>query len=355
MTTPALHWLLPGDPATRTGGYLYDARIVARLRDTGRTVTVHCLDDSFPEPTIPALDGCAAVLRGLPNDATAVVDGLAFGAMPDLAIAEAGRLRLVALLHHPLAEETGLRAEQRARLFATERRALTAARRVITTSQTTASALATYDVPESRIGVVEPGTDPAPLAAGSAGGPPVLLCVAALVPRKGHDVLIDALAGLAELPWRLVCAGSADRDPATAAVLRHRIAAAGLSERVDLVGEVAGAQLDALYHGADLFVLASHHEGYGMALAEALARGLPIVTTTAGAIPGTVPAAAGLLVPPGDPLALRAALRSILTDPALRHRLAAGARAARSSLPTWPEAAARFAAELDQVALAPVP
>ncbi len=342
----AVHWLLPGDPATRTGGYLYDARIVEGLRTGGHAVAVHRLDDSFPMPTAAALDHAARTLAALPDAETVVIDGLAFGALPELAHIEARRLCLVALVHHPLAEESGLAPDVRSLLFASECRALAAARRVITTSRATASGLSAYGVAAPRIGVVEPGTDPAPLAAGSGGASAALLCVGSVVPRKGHDVLVEALSGLADLPWHLVCAGSVDRAPGWTAVLRRRIAAAGLDGRVTLIGEVMGERLDALYHAADLFVLASHHEGYGMALAEALARGLPIVAAAAGAIPGTVPEPAGLLVPPGDAAALRAALRAVLTDRPLRQRLAAGACAARLALPRWPDAAARFAREL---------
>ena len=126
----------------------------------------------------------------------------------------------------------------------------------------------------------------------------------------------------------------------------------GLDERIKFAGELDQDALGPCYHGSDLAVLASFHEGYGMVLAEALARGLPVVSTTAGALPGTVPEAAGLLVPPGDPAALRRALARVMDDPALRGRLAEGAREARERLSTWPEAAARFAAALEP---SPVP
>ncbi len=192
-----------------------------------------------------------------------------------------------------------------------------------------------------------PGTEAAALAKGSGGPDLAMLSVASLTARKGHLVLLEALHGLRDLRWRLTCIGSPDRDPATARTIREAIARFGLEARVRLIGEQTEADLQPFYAAADLFVLASYHEGYGMALAEALARGLPIVSTTAGAIPDTVPAAAGILVAPGDPAALAAALRRVLTEPELRAGLAAGARAARHSLPTWAEAARAFAAELD--------
>jgi glycosyltransferase involved in cell wall biosynthesis len=343
----ALHFAVPGDLDTLTGGYLYDRRVVDELRAAGWDVTVHTLDASFPHPGAAAREDARRVLAKVPDGAALVADGLALGTLPELAEHVSQRLRLTALVHHPLADETGLDAASVARLRVSERRALAAAARVIVTSAATARALAAnYAVPPSRIAVVEPGTDPAPLARGSGSGAVSLLCVASLTPRKGHAVLLDALAAMGARRWRLVCAGSKERDPGTAAALAAQIGRLALADRVELAGELAPSALAALYDRADAFVLASFHEGYGMALAEALARGLPVVSTAAGAIPDTVRADAGLLVPPGDVAALAAALRRLLDDADLRARLAAGARAARERLPTWTAATARFASAL---------
>lgn len=340
-------FLLPGDPETRTGGYIYDKRIVAGLRRLGRTVDLVRLADNFPDPDAPALDRARAAFAALPEGAIAVVDGLAFSAMPEIVLAERRRLRLVALVHHPLALETGLDAARRADLFERERRALAAACRIVVTSPQTVRDLAPYGVPADRVAAILPGTDPAPTARGSAGAPPVLLCVATVTPRKGHMVLIEALAQLGDRPWRLVCAGSLERDPATARSVADAVHRLGIARRVAFLGEIAGAALDAAYHGADLFVLPSFHEGYGMAYAEALARGLPVIATTAGAIPETVPADAGVLVPPGDAPALARAIASCLDDPATMARLRHGALAARQSLPDWPASARAFGHLLD--------
>jgi glycosyltransferase involved in cell wall biosynthesis len=277
-----------------------------------------------------------------------VIDGLALPAFADL------RDRLprpwIALVHHPLALESGLPAERVEALARIERRLLSSAGRVIVTSPHTASDVAAYHVPEARIGVVLPGTEPAPVARGSGGPGLALLCVASLTPRKGHLVLLEALGRLVDLDWRLTCVGSAERDPACAHAIRDAIRALGLGRRIRLVGEHEEAALAPFYDAADLFVLASHHEGYGMVLADALARGLPVVSTAAGAIPDTVPASAGLLVPPGDAEALANALRRMIADPELRAQLAEGAREAREHLPGWADAARAFAAELDRVA-----
>lgn len=349
----ALHFLLPGDPATVSGGFLYDAKIVAALRESGREVALHALPAGFPCPSAATRAAAERLLAQLPEGAALVVDGLALGALPEPAARHAGRLRLIALVHHPLAAETGLDTAARDRLFESERAALAQVSGVIATSPRTARDLAAYGLPAARIRVVEPGTDPSPLAAGSGGEAPMLLCVASLTPRKGHAVLLEALARLRGRPWRLICAGSATRDPACAESLSKLCAKLGLAERVDWLGEVSPDDLDRLYHGADLFVLASHHEGYGMVLAEALMRGLPIVATRAGAIPETLPAEAACLVPPGEPAALAGALAPLLEDPAARASLATAARRGRESLPSWTEAGARFAAALQALGALP--
>ncbi len=341
----ALALVVPGPLDQRTGGYIYDRRIVDGLRARDRPVTVHELAGRFPLVDDQATKAARAALAAMPAGSLAVIDGLALPAFAD----GPPPGPWVALVHHPLALETGLDGAEAEALAAIERRLLQAAARVIVTSPKTRLDLAAYGIGAARVGVVLPGTEPAPLAGGSRGPETILLCIASLTPRKGHLVLLEALAGLRDLSWRLVCVGSPDRDRAAACRIADAIARLRLEDRVQMIGEQSEAGLQPFYDAADLFVLASHHEGYGMALAEALARGLPIVSTTAGAIPDTVPAAAAILVPPGDPAALAAALRRVIGEPALRRTLAAGARAARTRLPTWADAADAFAAELDRV------
>ncbi len=352
-------FVVPGDLASLTGGYGYDRRIIAGLNATGHPLDVVALDDGFPWPDAATLERAAQQVAAIPDGALVVVDGLAFGAMPGLAEQHAARLRWVALVHHPLALETGLTPLQSELLFDCERRALATAHGVIVTSAATARELPRYGVAAGSVHVVLPGTDAAPLAAGSggltAGCGLSLLCVASLIPRKGHALLIEALSGLQDCAWTLHCAGSTTRDADTGNALRLAIERHGLAGRVHLHGELAGTALEQMYAQADVAVLPSYFEGYGMVLAEALARGLPIVSTTAGAITDTVPRDAGVLVPPGDAVALRAALAALLDDPALRGRLAAGARAARAALPTWPQSVACFAAALESLDRQPEP
>src|SRR5262249_9427317 len=156
------------------------------------------------------------------------------------------------------------------------------------------------DVARERISVVVPGTNEARLASGSGSDTRHLLCVATVTPRKGYDLLVDSLAALASLPWKLTCVGSLTRSPDTVADLRQQLRRTGLEERVELIGELTGDALEAAFHAADLFVLATRHEGYGMVVAEAIARGIPVISTTTGAIPELVGESAGLFVSPND-------------------------------------------------------
>jgi glycosyltransferase involved in cell wall biosynthesis len=258
------------------------------------------------------------------------------------------RRPFVALVHHPLGLEAGLDAATAQRLLAVERAALALASHVIVTSATTARTLvADFGVAADRLTVAEPGTEPAPRATGSpAGAAPLLFAVGSLVPRKGYDLLVEALGGLLDLPWRLVIAGSAERDRATAQRLFDRIAMFGLDERVEIVGELDKPSLDAAYDRADIFVSASLYEGYGMAIGEAMAHGLALVASTGGAAAETVPDGAGLKVPPGDVAAMRRALRQVLSDEALRHSLAEAAWGAGRQLPSWDQTAERIVSVL---------
>jgi glycosyltransferase involved in cell wall biosynthesis len=350
--TPAqLHVVVAGPLEQRTGGYLYDAHMVAGLRELGWRVHVHNLSGRFPDPDTVAREAMSATLASLPDGARVVIDGLAMGGLPAPIEAHADRLRIVSLVHHPLAEETGLSAPDRTKFAESERRALAPCVGVLVSSAFTARGLEAYGVPAARIRVVVPGTEPARPAAGPGPtAPPVLLCVASVTPRKGHDVLVASLERVRDLSWTCVCAGGLDRDPDHADSVLRRVAAAGLADRIEFVGERDGDLLQELYHGAAAFVLPSYYEGYGMALAEALAHGLPVVSTTGGAIPFTVPADAGILVEPGDVAAFADALRRLLGPNArVRTDLAAAARRHAGELPSWRAAAETFALAIDEL------
>lgn len=339
-----MHLVVPGDINTRTGGYRYDKRIMLELIELGWIVKLHTLCDDFPFPSQLQIVQASEVLSDIPDGSLAVIDGLAFSVMPEVIQHHRQRLELVALIHHPLALETGLDTDQKHSLMRLETQALAHVNRVITTSPSTAEALQEdYHVNRERIVAVLPGTDQGDLAQGSGTNQLNLLCVASINPRKGHTVLLAALKPLLHLNWHLYCAGSTERDRQTVEIIRQKISDEAMHDRVSLVGELDDVHLQALYTGADIFVLASFHEGYGMVLDEAIAHGLPIVCTDAGAMKDTVPEGSGLLVPPGNVSALSNALESVMTDNVLRQSLARQATIARENLRTWRAAAIEFA------------
>jgi glycosyltransferase involved in cell wall biosynthesis len=348
MSVSSLAFLIPGDLEALTGGYEYDRRIINGLRSLGWTVDVQALDGSFPDPTPFAREDVHRRLAALSDGTIVMIDGLAFGALPDQAERERDRLRLVALVHHPLADETGIEARFAALLEKSERRALATTRLVIVTSRPTAVGLARYGVHADHIAIVEPGTDPAKLASGSTDGLVHLISVASLIPRKGHEVLVEALARLADKPWHLTCVGSVDRDPQTANRVRALVAQYDLSDRIAFTGDLHRPELDLEYDRADVFVLPTFHEGYGMVVGEALARGLPVISSPTGAIAELVTANAGVLVPPGNVAELASVLAKVIDNKGERARLAEGARQLRDRLPTWEIAARRMAAALER-------
>jgi glycosyltransferase involved in cell wall biosynthesis len=342
---------VPGDLNTPTGGYAYDRRMIAELRQIGWHIDIVDLGEGFPRPSLQTRKVALIRLAAVPEDCLLVVDGLAFGVLSDAASQLHPDHPLIALVHHPLAFETGLSAAEADALRLSERAALATAGAVIVTSGSTARLLAAeYAVQASRITIACPGSDPAPAATGSRDGIVRLLSVGAVVPRKGFDVLVDALATLKDLQWQLTIAGDCERDDETVARLRADIERYGLGQRVAMLGAVPDSLVAELYAGTDLFVLASRFEGYGMAFAEAIARGLPVVGTTAGAIPETVPTGAGVLVPPDDIPALAAALRHLIESPDERGRMAGVARGAARLLPTWQASAKRFSQVLEAFA-----
>ncbi len=330
-----LSFIVPGSLETPTGGYRYDRHVVAGLRGLGRTVDVLTLGESFPRPDGATLQASYRALASLPAG-PAVVDGLALGALPEIDRHLPAHAPLIALVHHPLALESGLAPDIANALRRSERQALASARQVIVTSPATADILVSgYGLSQDQISIALPGVEDAPLARGGDGITVQLLSVGSVIARKGHDLLVEALAPLIELPWRLVIVGDTTRDKPAAAALQAAISRHGLDSRVTLTGALSDDDLAARYDAADMFVLASRYEGYGMVFSEALARSLPVVATAVGEAATLLPKSAGQLVAPEDAAALSIALRRFIADPAARQAARESARAARAGLPRW--------------------
>jgi len=340
---PPLHVVVPGPLDQRTGGYLYDARIVGELRAMGRRVRVHEVEGRFPDVDARSLARLGDALAAVVDDAVVVVDGLAMGAAPGVMREHASRLRLIGLVHHPLADETGLTPDDRRRFEALETEALAEVRGVVVTSAYTAERLRDFGIECGTVEAVLPGTDPSHPAEGpEEGEAPRLICVGTVTPRKAHDVLVEALAKIDDLEWSCECAGSLTRAPEFARRVRDSVERLRLMDRIRFLGELDADVLDEVYRRSTLFVLPSHYEGYGMAFAEALARGLPVVGTTGGAVPYTVPREAGRLVEPGDVEGLAEALRALLVDTEAREAMARAALRHGRDLPDWTRQARAF-------------
>jgi glycosyltransferase involved in cell wall biosynthesis len=342
---------LPGPLEQRSGGTIYDRKVIEALREDGWWVEVLEWPSSFPFPNEDDRLAVAASLAAVPDNGLVLIDGLALGTLPGLARREKDRLRLVALVHHPLALETGLSPMMAATFAAEEQDALTSVRAVIVTSGTTAAIVeGAFGVPGGMITVAHPGVDRPKATRGERRpGPVRIFAMGSITPRKAHHVLIEALARIEDLDWTCVIAGSLEREPEAAEALIGQIAMLGLGERVTLVGEVDSEEAAAFYADADIFALASVYEGYGMVFAEAQAHGLPIVATTGGAIPEAVGEGAGILVPPGDAEAFAEALAVLVTDPHRRAVLAEGARKAAALFPGWADTAAIIGAAFERL------
>ncbi|WP_270888857.1 glycosyltransferase family 4 protein [Pedococcus sp. 5OH_020] len=347
-----LHAILPAgvdDPATPSGGNVYDRRVCDGLRAAGWSVEEVEVPGSWPQPGPRALDRLARCLNAVPDGGLVLIDGLVACANPEVLVPAGRRLRLATLLHLPLGvaceDETVRRREEAV---------LSSCAATLTSSRWTRDWLArTYGIDPAKVHVAAPGTDRAELASGSPYGGE-LLCVAALTPEKGHDILLEALSEIVDLGWRCSCVGPR-REPRFAADLRRRAEQAGLGDRLGFPGPRTARALCAAYAAADLLVLPSRLETYGMVVGEALARGIPVIASEVGGVPEALGSTRhgrrpGLLVPAGDAPALAAALRRWLEDDGWRTTLRRAARERRASLPGWDQTTDRVARVLEAVA-----
>lgn len=332
---PEIAFAIPGALDQPTGGYGYARSVIAKASALGARLSVLRLPDGFPFPSDQDLIETERLIAALPGDQPILFDGLAYGALPVDMLRRLGR-RVVALCHHPLALETGLSPAAAEAFRRSEEAALAEARAVIVTSGSTADLLRRdYGVAREKITVAPPGVTRRPRSR-EGGDPPAILAVGAISARKGQRLLVEALSQIRDLAWTCRIVGAADRDPAAADAVRTAIREAGLQDRVILTGALTEPALDAAFAEASLFAHPAYFEGYGMAVAEALSAGLPIVAADADATRALVASDAGVLFQVGDAQAMAQALATLLDDPPRRRTLAEGAWRAGRALPDWP-------------------
>jgi glycosyltransferase involved in cell wall biosynthesis len=335
-----VHVIVPAgfdDPGQPTGGNIYDLRVCAGLAEAGWEVLVGCVAAAWPVPGSGARADLARVVSAIPDGETVLIDGLIASPAAAQLLPHTGRIRMTVLLHMPLA--TAVDTPHDAGAERSERSVLRAAAGVVVTSDwTRRQVLTRYAIQACRVHVARPGADRAAAPARPVRGH--LLCVGVLSHHKGQDLLVEALADLADRDWHCVLAGSLDRDPDFVEYLRTRITCLGYGHRVRLSGVLTGAALSHAYTTADLLVAPSRAETYGMTVTEALAHGLPVIAADVGGLPEAFGAAAdgagpGQLIPPGDPAALAAALGDWLGDEGHRRRLRAAVRQRQPTLGSW--------------------
>ncbi len=342
-------FVIPGDINLPTGGYRYDRKIIDAWRKSGIKVELMSIEGNFPFPSHQEKENAIAKINNFPKADIAVVDGLLGGAAPEFLKHLSQKLPVTALIHHPLCLENGLDKETAGHLKQTEKQGLKHTNAIITTSPQTSRTVANlFNYNPSKITSVLPGVERGIISNGSDSETINLLCVGSIIERKGHKDLLEALSSLKHLNWKLDCIGSTQFDKSLYANLQSRVTQEELSQKITFHGDVSEQALEAAYSSADIFVLPSLFEGYGMAYAEALVRGIPVIGTIAGAIPETVPENCGILVEPSNIPALSSVIETMITDKKLRNNYRNNAIAAEPNFPTWESSADKFAGILKE-------
>lgn len=347
-----LHFLVPGSLDNRTGGTIYDKRIIEGLEKLGIRPHVHEVLGNFPHPDNETIDGIRSMMERTPDNSKVIIDGLILGVIPEILRSERGRLKFVGLIHHPLCDETGLNDEEITTLLEKESNALGSVLALIVTSRFTAHRIKQLEMVQNDhlIHVVEPGVDAASLSPEHVPGKSFSFSsVGAVTKRKAHQDLLSAIAPLKDMDWTLTCIGKLDQDKEYADKTLKMTEDLDLSSRVHFTGELSEEKLEHILKNTDVLVHPSRYEGYGMVVMEAIARGIPVISSSGGALKYTVPKGSGILFEPGDEKHLKDVLFSILKDDLLYYKIRRGAVEAREGIRTWDLAAVEFKRALEGI------
>jgi glycosyltransferase involved in cell wall biosynthesis len=337
-----LHFLIPGDINTLTGGYVYDKIIINGLRNLGYGITVHQLGGDFPFPSAENLEHCKRILDSIPNRELVFIDSLAFGPMHMLLKDYQGKNPILPIIHLPLSQNPNYNEESKKLLAEQERRAFDYANSVVAVSWFTKQLIVGYGVNPDNVWVITPGVFRVPRKTEYPGLPENILCVGSFLPGKGQLVLVHALADMQQYAWSLSMYGIPEFDTDYVQSIKKTIDEAGLAKRVLMHKQVSGDELNAAYLRTDLFILPSLFENFSMALNDALIHGIPVITTTAGGIPFSVPKSMGLFISPGSQGELKQAIKELLTNSSLYKHLYRSASQYYKTANTWENSIHRF-------------
>jgi glycosyltransferase involved in cell wall biosynthesis len=270
-----LYLIYTGNYHSLTGGYIYNRKVVEQLQASGVSVKL-ILFPEFPAYSQDSLYKSAEnILASIPQDSKILVDSLVYGKYTELWRKYQHNFRLIPLVHLPLFanpnDEQGLTG-----LKETEMEAYSFANQIIVTSDYTKSILERSGT-TNKLTVIKPGIDDIGKKTEYPSLPFQLLCVSNVIQNKNQLMLIKTLKNLKDFNWTLNLVGSLSIDKDYVNKIQMFINENGMSNRILIYGSTWGDNLKKLYSKADLFIFPSKFETYGMAVAEAIECGLPVL------------------------------------------------------------------------------
>lgn len=346
-----IHHFYSTDYEQKTGGWIYNRHLISWLDRHFGGVCEMTVPVCFPTPDAAVMREIAAMFDEIEPGAVMVMDHI-YGCML-LPVLEGRPFRLVLVYHHSVVEERGAgvlpispqggrsKGARDTDQSSIEQSALRRADAVVVTSDESHAYIASrYGIAAEKIITAKPGNDPVPQSPAHDAGPWHLLSVGAVIPRKRYEFLVEALSKLERSDWSLTIAGNTERYPDYVIDLQNLVDARALSDHVTLLGELPAPALAALWGRTHLYVASSFYEGYGMAISEAICRGVPVISTPSGAVASWAGEAA-VLVDADDPAEMTARITAIMADPVAYTQARERTVGFAEALPSWEENMAR--------------